>query len=337
MLVFAHPWAFTLLPLPLLLRWLLPPYREAGAALRVPTFVALAELSGRRADAATAVRRRSLTQGLLFVAVWLAAVAALARPQWLGDPIVRDKPTRDILLAVDLSGSMETKDFVSKDGTTVDRLDAVKEVLDDFLTERKGDRVGLVVFGTAAYVQVPFTEDTEVCRALLADLAPRMAGPKTALGDAIGLAITLFERSDIEKRVLIALTDGNDTGSRIPPQEAARIAADNGITIHTVAVGDPTAVGEEKLDEAALRAVAESTRGRYFFAADRQQLSTIYDEIDRIEAHEIETISHRPIRDLFHWPLAVMLVLGLAYHGVAAGRVFFQRTPSPAVADPEAA
>lgn len=322
MLTLAHPWAFALLPFPLVVRWLLPAYREARAALRIPTFVTLSEFSGRPASDSGAVRHRSMAQAVLFVAVWVAAVAALARPQLLEPPIVRQTPTRDLLLAVDLSGSMETKDFSSKAGKQVDRLDAVKEVLDEFLTRRRGDRIALIVFGSAAYVQVPFTEDVEVVRTMLADLAPRMAGPKTAFGDAIGLAITLFERSQVDQRVLIALTDGNDTGSRIPPQEAARIAADDHITIYAVAVGDPTAVGEEKLDEAALRAVAATTDGRYFFAADRAALGEIYAEIDRIETHQIETVSHRPLRELFHWPLALILVLALTYHAVAAAAVF---------------
>ena len=132
--------------------------------------------------------------------------------------------------------------------------------------------------------------------------------------DAIGLAITLFEQSEVEERVIIALTDGNDTGSRVPPAEAAKIASDNRITIHVIGVGDPTAVGEEKLDEAALQRVASTTGGRYFHAADRDQLQEIYTELDRIDTREVETATYRPRIDLFHWPLAAFLVLGLLYH-----------------------
>jgi len=260
------------------------------------------------------VPRRSMMQALLFIVIWGAAVVALTRPQWLEPPVVREIPTRDLLLAVDLSGSMEAKDFKDKQGQTVDRLSAVKEVLDDFLSRRKGDRVGLLVFGTAAFVQVPFTQDLEVSRQLLQETEVRMAGPKTAFGDAIGLGISLFERSEVEQRVMIALTDGNDTGSKVPPHEAARIAAKKGIVIHTVAIGDPASAGEEKLDEEALMRVAEISRGKYFFAGDRNQLESIYTVLDQLETRKVETVSYRPRADLFHWPLALIAVLFLLYH-----------------------
>ncbi len=251
---------------------------------------------------------------LFFWVLWMLVVVALARPQFLEPPVSRILPTRDLMLLVDLSGSMEAKDFTNSVGDRVDRLAAVKEVLDDFLTRREGDRVGLIVFGNAAFVQVPFTQDLEATRLLLAETAVRMAGPRTAFGDAIGLGITLFERSDVEHRVMIALTDGNDTGSKIPPAEAARIAKDNDIVIHVVGVGDPTAIGEEKLDEEALTAVTLATGGRYFHAADRDQLEEIYAELDRIDTRELEAETYRPRIDLFHWPLAAFMLLGLMFH-----------------------
>jgi Ca-activated chloride channel family protein len=246
--------------------------------------------------------------------LWALLVVAIARPQYLEPPVSRTLPTRDLMLLVDLSGSMETADFNNAAGETVDRLTAVKEVLDEFLTRREGDRVGLIVFGNAAFTQVPFTQDLEAARILLEETRVRMAGPRTAFGDAIGLAITLFEESEVEDRVVIALTDGNDTGSRVPPAEAARIAEDRGISIHVIGVGDPAAVGEEKLDEEALRTVAATTGGRYFHATDRDALQEIYAELDRIGTREVETATYRPRRDLFHWPLAVFLVLSLLVH-----------------------
>jgi Ca-activated chloride channel family protein len=182
-------------------------------------------------------------------------------------------------------------------------------VLDDFLTRREGDRVGLVVFGNAAFVQVPFTQDLDACRMLLEETAVRMAGPRTAFGDAIGLGITLFEESEVEDRVMIALTDGNDTGSKVPPAEAAKIARDNEIQIHVVGVGDPASTGEEMLDEEALQAVADTTGGRYFFAQDRDQLAEIYDELDRLGTRDVEAETYRPRIDLFHWPLAAFVIL----------------------------
>jgi Ca-activated chloride channel family protein len=314
MLTFGHPWLFLALPLPLLLRWLLPAYGEQRPAVRLPFFNMLTRSSDAKSAQGVVVRRRSVIQALLFIIIWCALVTALARPQWLEPPVVRELPTRDLLLAVDLSGSMEAEDFKNAQGETVDRLTAVKEVLDEFLSRRKGDRVGLLVFGTAAFVQVPFTQDLEVSRQLLNETEVRMAGPKTAFGDAIGLGISLFERSEVEQRVMIVLTDGNDTGSKVPPHEAARIAADKGIVIHTVAIGDPSTVGEDKLDEEALKQVAEITEGEYFFAGDREQLEGIYAELDRLETRKVETVSYHPRIDLFHWPLALIAVLFLSYH-----------------------
>jgi Ca-activated chloride channel family protein len=234
-------------------------------------------------------------------------VVALALPQWLEPPITRTVPVRDVLLAVDLSGSMQTKDFTDASGKTVDRLTAAKGVLDGFLAHRKGDRIGLLVFGNAPFVQAPFTQDLDVCRELLGEMRVGMAGPKTAMGDAIGLAITVFDRTKVPERVLIVLTDGNDTGSLVPPQKAAEIARDKKITIHTVAVGDPTAVGEDKLDEVTLKQVAETTGGTYSHAANRAELEQIYRRLDALPTREAPTITHRPRRDLYYWPLAAGL------------------------------
>jgi Ca-activated chloride channel family protein len=159
-----------------------------------------------------------LIQRVFLWGVWVCLVLALARPQWLEAPISKTLPTRDLLLAVDLSGSMETQDFTDASGQRVDRLTAVKQVLDEFLARRQGDRVGLIFFGSAAFVQAPFTEDLEACRTLLGEAQVRMAGPKTVFGDAIGLAITVFARAaGLQERVLIVLTDGNDTDSEVPP------------------------------------------------------------------------------------------------------------------------
>ncbi len=320
MITLAHAWVLTILPLPLLLRWLLPAWRESRPAVRIPFLDEIAARAGVSPASGAAARRRSRLQALLFAVCWTAVVAALARPQWLEPPIVETRPTRDLLLAVDLSGSMETRDMQDADGAEVDRLAAVKNVLADFLVRREGDRVGLVVFGNAAFVQAPFTTDLDAVRRLLEETAVRMAGPRTAFGDAIGLGITLFEESEFDQRVMIVLTDGNDTGSLVPPPEAAQIAAGRGIVIHTVAIGDPTTAGEEAFDEAGLEAVARRTGGRYFHAADTSDLEDVYEALDRLEVREMDSISYRPRRDLFHWPLGAALLLALGYHLAAALR-----------------
>ena len=314
MYTLAHPWVLALILLPLVLRLVLPPYREPKQAIRAPWFDRLASLFGTEPGEGAVVARTSPLRLVFQLLLWALVVLALARPQFIEEPIRRVVPTRDLLLLVDLSGSMEATDFTNAAGERVDRLTAVKEVLDEFLTRREGDRVGLIVFGNAAFVQVPFTQDLDACRMLLEETAVRMAGPKTAFGDAIGLGITLFEQSEVPDRVMIALTDGNDTGSKIPPAEAAKIARDNDIQIHVVGVGDPTATGEELLDEEALQAVAGTTGGRYFFAQDRNQLAEIYDELDRIGTREVEAETFRPRLDLFQWPLAAFLGLSLIFH-----------------------
>ncbi len=193
MLTFAHPWLALLLPLPLLVRWLLPAHNERKAAVRVPFLQRLSSLVGLQPGSGVAVAGRPLSQWLMLSLAWLLVVVAITRPQWLGEPIIKELPMRDLLVAVDLSGSMEAQDFTDKDGNNVDRLTAVKQVLDEFFARRDGDRVGLILFGSAAFIQVPFTDDLDVVRELLDEAQIRMLGPRTMLGDAMGLAINLFE------------------------------------------------------------------------------------------------------------------------------------------------
>ena len=333
MLTLSYPWLLAVLPLPLVVRWAVPAYRERRAGLRVPFVPRLARVTGQEPTPGAVVLRGSWARVIAGAGVWLCVVAALVRPQWLEAPIERTVPVRDMMLAVDLSGSMGTKDFTDASGKTVDRFTAVKQVLDDFLSRRKGDRVGLIVFGNAPFVQAPFTQDLAVCRELLAETRVGMAGPKTAFGDAIGLAITVFDRSDLPEKVLIVLTDGNDTGSQIPPEKAAAVAKDKGIVIHTVAVGDPKAAGEDKLDEEALRRVAGTTGGTYSHAGNRTELEAIYKRLDELPTREAQTISDRPRRDLFHWPLGAGLVLSYlpSLIGLVASRFRTNSGASPLI------
>lgn len=314
MYTLTYPWLLTLALLPLVVRLLLPAYNHEQRALRVPGFATISTVLNLNYQEGATIHRQSKKWLLFHYLLWLLLVIALTRPQFIEPPIERVIPSRDVLLLVDLSGSMETKDFVGKDGIELTRLEAVKEVLGDFLGERQGDRVGLIVFGNSAFVQIPFTQDLEACQTLLEELQVRMAGPKTAFGDAIGLGITLFENSDIDDRLMIALTDGNDTGSRVPPAQAAKIAADNRIIIHVIAIGDPEAVGEEQLDEATLTAVAESTGGRYFHADDGLQLSDIYQEIDKLKTREVDKEIYYPKTDLYPLFLAVFFLGIFLYH-----------------------
>jgi Ca-activated chloride channel family protein len=321
MIILAYPWVLLLLVLPWLLSRLLPPHQESRSGLNVPFLDRLAEVSGQVPGESSVVLRGSrLRRGMVLLA-WTCVVMALARPQWIEPPITRTLPVRDLVLAVDLSGSMDTKDFTNVKGQKVQRLAAVKEVLDEFLSRRKDDRVGLIFFGSAAFVQAPFTQDLDVCRELLAEAQVSMAGPQTAFGDALGLAINVFDRSEAPERVLIALTDGNDTSSKVLPVKAAEIAKDKGIVIYTVAVGDPRAAGEDALDEETLKSVAGTTGGLYSFAANREQLEAVYQRLDALQTHKAQTVSYRPKSEEYYWPLGAGLVLTFLYHAFVLLRV----------------
>lgn len=324
MLQFSYPWVFALLLLPLVIRFLVPAYREPRLAVRVPFMDLLYRLTGQDSGQTSALARRTRMQKFLLLASWLALIVALARPTWMDQPMVREEPMRDLLIALDLSGSMETKDFTDSTGAVSDRLTAAKQVLDAFLSGRDGDRVGLIFFGSAAFVQAPFTDDLDVVRELLGEAQVRMLGPRTVLGDAIGVAIQMFERSAVDERVLIVLTDGNDTGSMVPSVRAAEIANDNGVTIYPVAMGDPAAAGEQALDEATLKAVAKATGGEYFHANDRAELERIYQVLDQLNPKQVEVQSYRPERELYFWPLAVAMVLSLLFFAQSELRTFLR-------------
>jgi Ca-activated chloride channel family protein len=314
MYVLDSPWALFLLPLPLLAWWLLPPYRERTQAVRVPFFEQAAAVTGLTPQLGAVVHRRTWVQKLLLPACWLLCVLAMARPQWVEPPIERIQAARDLLLAVDLSQSMEARDYTLPDGGRVDRLTAVKGVVEDFIARRKTDRIGLVVFGQAAFPQAPLTLDHDSVRLLLDEARIGMAGPQTAIGDAIGVAIKMTEHSASSDKVLVLLTDGNDTASRLPPQRAAEIARQHRIIIHTIGIGDPNATGEEKVDLGALQSLSAATGGRSFRAENRAELERIYAIIDSITPDKAKHLQYRPHIDLYWLPLAAAAVLLAARH-----------------------
>ncbi|MHC1948709.1 VWA domain-containing protein [Bradyrhizobium sp. UFLA06-06] len=311
MFEFAWPWMLALLPLPILAWWLLPPYRARQASVMVPFFDRLAAATGQTPQRGAVVLQRRRIQMVTAALIWALVVAALARPQWVGDPVTREVSARDLMLAIDISGSMEQRDFRSSDGAMLTRLDGVKRVVADFIAHRHGDRVALVLFGTRPYVQVPFTQDLQTATALLAQTEVGMAGQQTAIGDTIGLAIKTFEASKAREKLLVLLTDGNDTASRVPPEHAADIAHQNGVVIDTIGVGDPAATGENRVDLGVLRSVAATTGGHFYRAEDGAQLQAIYADIDRLAPAKLDTLSWRPKQPLFQWPLGAAVVLSL--------------------------
>jgi Ca-activated chloride channel homolog len=312
-----YPWLLALLPLPLLVWWLLPPYRQETASVRIAFFGEVTQAAGISPTRGAIVRRMNWAQRILAPICWGLVVLALARPQFVEPPIEKVEPQRDLMLALDLSQSMETKDFRDPSGQLGERVDAVREVVSEFVKRRTGDRIGLIAFGDAPYPLAPFTQDHQTLQALISGLLPGMAGPRTSLGDAIGLAIKMFQNSPTPEKVLIVLTDGNDTASRMQPNQAAEIAKQNGIVVHTVGIGDPNATGEDKLDIATLQKIAATTGGQYYFGQDQSQLEQIYQTLDRITPANQKTLSWRPRIELFYYPLGAALLLLIAYHFLA--------------------
>jgi Ca-activated chloride channel family protein len=301
------PWVFLLLPLPYLVQRFAPVYERPSPSFRVSYYRRLDRLLGP-ADVQRQ-QTRSLVRLLGLWSIWVLALMALARPVELGAPITKQTAARDLLVAVDLSGSMSAVDLATPDKPQANRLDVVKDVVGDFVEKRKGDRVGLIVFGDAPFLQVPFTTDMPIVRQLLGETDVAMAGPRTALGDAVGLCLRAFERSEAKERVAIVLSDGNDTGSLVAPLRAARIAAEQNVRLYMVGVGDPRAVGEAGLNEEVLLHMAQLTHGRYLHAVSKAELTQTYAELDALEPIRQSTTTYQPRRSLAFLPL--LMVAGL--------------------------
>jgi Ca-activated chloride channel family protein len=326
---FAWPWLFTALTLPLLVAILLPRAREArGPALRIPFFAAL------RQGMVNEERRPSRLRLLLAMLAWLLLVTASARPQLVGESIRIPLSGRSLMLAVDISGSMENDDMVIGN-QRVTRLLAVKAVASDFIEQRKGDHIGLILFGRQAYLQAPLTYDRETVRQLLSEAQVGLAGKETAIGDAIGLAVKRLREQPESNRVLILLTDGANTAGTVDPLKAADLAAQERIRIYTIGVGadervvqglfGPRRVTSGNLDEVSLRAIANKTGGRYFRARDIRSLQQIYALLDEIEPVSEERESFRPVEEIYGWPLGLALLLSLL---LALGNIGLFRNPA---------
>jgi len=315
MIHFEWPWLLTFLPLPLLIRWLLPASQVAEqAALKVPF---LDDFSGFESRVVSA--RKPWLLWLAIVA-WVLLVIAASRPQWLGEPIEQSVSGRDLMMAVDLSGSMEEQDFVINK-QRVDRLTAIKYIAADFINRRVGDRVGLILFGTQAYLQTPLTFDRKTVTTLLNESAIGLAGDNTAIGDAIGLAVKRLKNQQATSQVLILLTDGANTAGEVAPLKAAELAAENKLKIYTIGIGademqvrsffgTQTVNPSRDLDEKTLTAIADATGGRYFRARNTDELNKIYQLLDELEPVEKDKQYYRPRSELYPWPLA--LALGFA-------------------------
>ena len=312
---FAWPLALLALPLPWLVRRLLPPAREQGPALRVPWTGRLAALAGASTGGAALH-----PQPWLGWLAWALLCVAAARPMAWGEVVQPPRAAREMMLAVDLSASMGERDMWLGN-QLVERLTAAKAVIADFLDRRQGDRVGLLVFGRSAHVLAPATADLDTVRGQLLSTEVALAGRETAIGDALGLGVKRLQAQRDGERVLVLLTDGVNTAGVLDPLKAAGIARDQGVRIHTIAFGGDgrdlsvfgfrVPSGGSEIDEAMLAGIASTTGGRSFRARDAEALAGIYAEIDRIEPVQAPAEALRPRHERFHWPLGLALACGL--------------------------
>ena len=324
MLSLAWPWILLALPLPFIVRAMLPEARRLQeAGLRVPSIAGFAMLTDRS-------KSEQLLNWRFWVAIvaWILLVIAVARPERIGDELDVPVSGRNLMLAVDLSGSMDQKDF-ELGNRTVDRLTATKAVAADFISRREGDRIGLILFGERAYLQVPLTLDRETVKILLMEAFIGLAGEKTAIGDAITLAVKRIhdQETDAGEQVLVLLTDGANTAGEIDPMKAAELAAQVGLRVYTIGIGAEqlevaSIIGGRRrvnpsadLDEETLTGIANLTGGRYFRATDTATLQDIYRLVDELEPVEEPEAGFRPVKSLFYLPLsgafALAALLGL--------------------------
>ena len=332
MITLAWAWALLALPLPALMRLLLPPARPiSGRALRLPPRTLLAGITATSDRS----RRRWRLAGLV---VWLLLVLAAARPQWLADPVALPVSGRDLILAVDISGSMEQEDY-ELGGRPSTRLSVVKAAAARFILRRAQDRIGLILFGSRPYVQTPLTYDRDTVEQMLREAVVGMAGRDTAIGDAIGLAVKRLREQPEDNRVLVLLTDGDNTTGTLDPLQAAALAAESGVRIYTIGLGGR--VGEQgaggyrlarsgaDLDPATLQLVASETGGRSFVATDSRQLAEVYAALDRLEPSVRDYRTFRPATDLYPLPAGAALVLSALFAGLLATGRWTTNTGQP--------
>jgi Ca-activated chloride channel family protein len=306
-------WALLLAPVPWLAAWLLPAANSGGRAVRLP-------LAADALNEMQQLPRARAAPSVLGVLIWITLCVALARPQWVGEPEAPPRSGRDLLLAVDVSGSMSAEDMVIG-GRRMNRIEAVKRVLTDFLDRRAGDRIGLLLFGQSAYLLTPLTYDINALRQQLDTILVGIAGRETAIGDAIGLSVKRLRERPEAQRVLILLTDGVNTAGALDPMKALELAETVGLRIHTVGVGSEAGASflglrmgaGAEIDEAMLKRIAERTGGGYFRARNAAELANIYREIDRIEPVEQAGEMLRPRIELYRWPLGMAVALALAW------------------------
>lgn len=317
MIELVYPWALAGLPLPLVIWLLRKPQQPRLTSIRTPLF---ANWNAIQQSQNSGSARQWLNYLLTFL-LWSGVVLASARPQWIDEPIELPTTGRDLLLSIDISGSMEEEDLKLK-GRTANRLTVVKSILSEFIEKREGDRLGLVLFGEKAYLQTPLTFDLKTVQFMLDETVIGLAGAsRTAIGDGIGLSIKRLRERPAENRVLILLTDGRNNSGELDPIEAAKLAKHAGIKIYTVGVGadkqtrrsllfgTTTFNPSAELDEETLKTVAKLTGGQYFRARSTEELAQIYDLLDQLEPVEDKPEIYRPVQELYYWALLASFLI----------------------------
>ena len=317
---FAFPYAFLLILLPFIWRFLWPAAKGLhGDALKIPFIKDLEKISIKsgtlwQMGASTEGYRLSKLFWWLFV-IWVLLVIAVARPQWVGEPIRLKNESRDIMLVLDISTSMLAPDF-TYGSRRIDRLSAVKKTASDFISKRANDRIGLILFGTRAYLQSPLTFDKKSVEEILWSMDAGMAGDSTSIGDALGLALkTLKDAPKGDNKVIILLTDGENNDGSLSMPQAVKLAAEEGIKTYTIGVGSKNSFlglflgATPGVDEKGLKALAQATAGQYFRAESTSTLQQIYNYIDKLEAAPQETRFIRETTELYYIPLLAAIIL----------------------------
>ena len=311
MIHFQWWWMIVLLPLPLMVFLGLGPLSPGFTGIKVPFYEVVSDPSINH-------RRAGRTALTLATVSWLILLLACMRPQWVGEPVPLPLSGRDLMLAVDLSDSMKASDMLIE-GRRVNRLRAVQTIAGDFIEQREGDRLGLILFGSEAYLQSPLTLDRRTVSTLLNEAVIGIAGPRTAIGNAIALAVKRLQNRKGNDKVLILLTDGENNEGNISPEQAIQAAQSIGLKVYTIGIGaaSPSALsgffsGRSGVDERSLQRIADATGGRYFLARDARELARIYSLIDQLETFEEEIHTLRPVKELYYWPASASLLLAWA-------------------------
>ncbi len=314
MIHFDFIWALIALPLPLIIYWLPAKKQVQAAPLRMPTIIKGVQSE----DFAPEKKKTSL---LILSLIWLLVVLASTQPQWLGEAVNVPTEGREMMIAVDLSGSMQVEDM-ALNGRSVNRLDMLKVLLGEFIERRNGDRLGLILFGDDAYMQTPMTFDRKTVQQMLDETVLGLVGKQTAIGDAIALAVKRFDEKKESNRVLLLLTDGQNTAGKITPEQALELAVAKNITIYSIGIGADVMVQNSlfgarrvnpssELDEESLQRLADETGGYYFRARASEDMSKIYQLLDELEPVEQEQQQMRPLTALYYWPLGLALLISL--------------------------